>query len=69
MSPEKRKQFLHGADEVDLVRSGLEDTMISACDQTRETASRMDIDFRTAAFVNAIQKMNTVYLHTGLFLS
>jgi glutamate dehydrogenase (NAD(P)+) len=64
------KEFLlHGADEVDLVRSGLEETMISA---TREI---VDIwqktpeipDMRTAAYVCAINKVATSYAELGIF--
>ncbi|MBP9740037.1 MAG: Glu/Leu/Phe/Val dehydrogenase, partial [Chitinophagaceae bacterium] len=59
----ERDLILHGADEVDLVHSGLEETMIAA---TREI---MDIwkadpsipDMRTAAYVNAINKVATSY--------
>lgn len=67
---EKEKNFImHGADEVDLVHSGLEETMISA---TREI---MDIwhatpeipDMRTAAYVNAINKVATSYAELGIF--
>eukprot|EP01089_Gocevia_fonbrunei_P017171 TRINITY_DN5489_c0_g1_i1.p1 TRINITY_DN5489_c0_g1~~TRINITY_DN5489_c0_g1_i1.p1 ORF type:complete len:520 (+),score=124.61 TRINITY_DN5489_c0_g1_i1:104-1663(+) len=69
MSAEDRFKYVRGADEVDLVRSGLEDTMTTACMQTRETANARGVDFRTAAFVNAITKLSTVYSHTGMFLS
>jgi glutamate dehydrogenase (NAD(P)+) len=67
---EKEKNFImHGAEEVDLVHSGLEETMISA---TREI---MDIwlsnpeipDMRTAAYVNAINKVATSYAELGIF--
>lgn len=66
----KEKQFImHGAEEVDLVHSGLEETMISA---TREI---MDIwlnnpqipDMRTAAYVSAINKVATTYVELGIF--
>jgi glutamate dehydrogenase (NAD(P)+) len=32
----ERDVLTHGADEIDLVRSGLEDTMVNAYDQIRE---------------------------------
>jgi len=65
----ERDLILHGADEVDLVHSGLEETMIAA---TREI---MDIwkadpsipDMRTAAYVNAINKVATSYSELGIF--
>ena len=65
----EREFIMHGADEVDLVRSGLEETMIAA---TREI---MDIwnnnaaipDMRTAAYVCAINKVATSYAELGIF--
>ena len=66
----KEKEFImHGAEEVDLVRSGLEETMITA---TREI---LDIwhsnptipDMRTAAYVCAINKVGTSYAELGIF--
>lgn len=65
----ERKFIMHGPDEVDLVYSGLEETMITA---TREI---MDIwkanpqlpDMRTAAFVVAINKVATSYVELGIF--
>lgn len=68
--PDSEKQRIeHGADEVDLVYSGLEETMISA---TREI---MDCwrnnpaipDMRTAAYVVAINKVATSYAELGIF--
>ncbi len=66
----KEKVFIeHGADEIDLVHSGLEETMVNA---TREI---MDIwksnpeipDMRTAAYVSAINKVATSYAELGIF--
>ena len=69
VSSVEREFIMHGADEVDLVRSGLEETMITA---TREI---MDIwnanpnipDMRTAAYVCAINKVATSYAELGIF--
>ncbi|MEN9685551.1 MAG: hypothetical protein RLZZ28_1337 [Bacteroidota bacterium] len=69
VSGAERKVIMHGAEEVDLVHSGLEETMISA---TREI---MDIwknnpaipDMRTAAYVCAINKVGTTYAELGIF--
>ncbi|RUS19934.1 hypothetical protein BC937DRAFT_86692 [Endogone sp. FLAS-F59071] len=71
LTERERKQIVHGAEEHDLVYSGLEDTMIMACDETRHTAAekvgyRRDCDFRTAALANAIQKIATVYEGSGM---
>ncbi len=56
-----------GADEADLVRSGLEDTMVMAFQELREEAARLETDLRTAAFVRSIDKVARVYQERGLF--
>lgn len=58
----------HGADELDLVRSGLDDTMREAYQQLRELyLSRDDIpDLRTAAFALAIDKISRANLEMGV---
>ncbi|KAI8870847.1 glutamate dehydrogenase [Ramicandelaber brevisporus] len=62
----ERRQVIHGAEEHELVYSGLEDTMIAACAETRATALEKNInDYRAAAMVNAINKIATVYEGTG----
>ena len=69
VSDVEREFIMHGADEVDLVRSGLEETMTTA---TREI---MDIwnknptipDMRTASYVCAINKVATSYAELGIF--
>lgn len=67
---EKEKQFImHGADEIDLVHSGLEETMISA---TREIIDIWENnpgipDMRTAAYVSAINKVAISYVELGIF--
>ncbi|ORZ01475.1 hypothetical protein BCR43DRAFT_561701 [Syncephalastrum racemosum] len=62
----ERRQLVHGAEEADLIYSGLEDTMISACEETRQTANLKNVDYRTAAFINAIQKIAAVYEGSGM---
>ncbi len=64
-----RKLIKHGADEIDLVHSGLEETMINA---TREVIGVWDAnpeipDMRTAAYVVAINKVATTYAELGIF--
>ena len=47
--------FARGADEIDLVNSGLEETMIKAYNEIREIKDRHEaIDLRTASMVSAI---------------
>lgn len=66
LTPQERRAVIHGAEEHELVYSGLEDTMIGACEETRATAAAKGTnDFRTAAMVNAIQKIATVTEQSG----
>jgi len=68
-SDEERRRITHGADEIDLVNSGLEETMIGAYQQIREIKQRDPRipDLRTAAFVSAITKIARAYLELGVF--
>lgn len=65
----ERKFIAHGADEVDLVHSGLEETMIEATREIMNTwkADSNIPDMRTAAFVVAINKVGTSYAELGIF--
>lgn len=54
LSTSERESIVAGAEEQDLVYSGLEDTMLKASQHTYETAMEKGIDFRTASFVNAL---------------
>lgn len=69
MAEAERKAIMHGPDEVDLVHSGLEETMVQA---TREIIEcwhqNPEIpDMRTAAYVVAINKVATSYTELGIF--
>jgi len=67
---EKERSFLtRGADEIDLVRSGLEETMVIAYHGIRDIWKRRRkiTDLRTAAFVNALDKISSDYLTLGIF--
>lgn len=69
VDPEEREFIMHGADEVDLVYSGLEETMITATREIMEIwKSNPKIpDMRTAAFVVAVNKVGTSYAELGIF--
>lgn len=56
-----------GAGEAELVDSGLEDTMIMAYDEMRESASKYGTDLRTAAYVVALDKVAQSYTDRGIF--
>jgi glutamate dehydrogenase (NAD(P)+) len=64
-----RREIMHGAEEVDLVHSGLEETMITATKEIMDLwLSNPDIpDMRTAAYVSAINKVATSYAELGIF--
>jgi len=69
VSEKERKFIAHGADEVDLVYSGLEETMHTALHEVREimvTNSKIH-DMRTAAYVCAIDKVGAAYEQLGIF--
>lgn len=69
---DEERALIHGADEEDLVNSGLQDTMINAYQEMRETRMRHRgkngaIDYRTAAFINAIHRIAKSYMQLGIF--
>ena len=69
VSDAERNFILHGPEEVDLVHSGLEESMIAA---TREIMAIWKEnpsipDMRTAAYVCAINKVGTSYTELGIF--
>lgn len=69
LSKEEKNLIAHGADEAELVYSGLEETMITSYHQIREIRQQIKgIDnLRTAAFKNAIDKISTCYFELGIF--
>ncbi len=69
VSDRHKQQIGRGADEVDLVYSGLEETMIEAYRQIRDVKIEMPHvpDYRTAAFIVAIRKIARSYESLGLF--
>ena len=56
-----------GADEIDLVRSGLEETMIGAYQTIHDIGRQKNIDLRTAAFVSSVMKIGNDYQSMGIF--
>ncbi len=68
---ELRGAFVSGADELTLVRSGLDDTMRGAYNNMREMWHRKketnpDMDLRTAAFMISIERVVNSYRTLGL---
>lgn len=68
-SEAERRKISHGADEIDLVNSGLEETMVSAYHEIHDQVKRdaRIPDLRTAAFVEAINKIALAYTELGIF--
>lgn len=68
LSPGFKDKYLRGADELELVRSGLDDTMRIAYQSMREIWWARDevTDLRTAAYIAAIEKVAASYRAKGL---
>lgn len=68
MSPDFKKKYLQGAGELELVRSGLDDTMRIAYQAMREVwHERGDVeDLRTAGYLVSIDKVVASYRAKGL---
>ena len=69
LTPMQRSTIIKGASELELVNSGLEDTMIRSYHEIRETYKNTEkIDtLRTAAFVGAINKIAVSYKNLGVW--
>ncbi len=68
MTPDFKNKYLRGAGELELVRSGLDDTMRAAYQQIRNVWHTRDevTDLRTAAFLVSIDKVAASYRALGL---
>lgn len=64
-----KKELIYGADELDLVRSGLDDTMRNSYQQIKEVLDTNDkvTDHRTASYVVAINKIVRSYIDIGVY--
>ncbi len=69
ISDKLKKSVAYGADELDLVCSGLDDTMRTAYQQIRETLIDNENinDLRTASYVTSITKIARSYLDIGIY--
>ena len=68
MTANFKEKYLRGAGELELVRSGLDDTMRAAYQAMREVwHTRDDVtDLRTAAYIVAIERVSSSYRAKGL---
>ncbi|MBX2845203.1 MAG: Glu/Leu/Phe/Val dehydrogenase [Saprospiraceae bacterium] len=69
LTDKEKEAVTHGGDEIDIVNSGLEETMIGAYAQIREQLKRARNvhDLRTAAFMVSIKKVASAYENLGVF--
>ncbi|MCC5846336.1 MAG: Glu/Leu/Phe/Val dehydrogenase [Verrucomicrobia bacterium] len=68
LSVSHRDSLIHGPDELRLVVSALEQTMIRAYDRIHEVWLQRDLpDLRTAAFLLSIERVAESYSHHGIF--
>jgi glutamate dehydrogenase (NAD(P)+) len=69
LSPEQRSLVVKGASELELVNSGLEDTMIRSYHEIRgiKMENPKINDLRTAAFVGSINKIAISYMNMGIW--
>ena len=69
ISAKEKSLITRGADEIDLVRSGLEETMVNAYNSIRDIKKRRRKvnDLRTAAFICALDKVANDYIAMGVF--
>ena len=69
ITTKERGAIVRGADEIDIVNSGLEETMVASYQAIREVwkRNRGIKDLRTAAFVVAINKIADAYMAMGIF--
>lgn len=64
----QRKAIVKGASEMDLVMSGLEESMISSFENLIKTRKDHNVpDLRTAAFVHSLNKIAASYMDLGIF--
>jgi glutamate dehydrogenase (NAD(P)+) len=68
LTPDFKMKYLKGATELELVRSGLDDTMRGAYNDMAEVwRSRSDVpDMRTAAYLVSVGKVAGAYTAKGL---
>jgi glutamate dehydrogenase (NAD(P)+) len=69
LDPEQRRLIIKGASELELVNSGLEDTMIRAYHEIRDikmSDSKIG-SLRTAAFIGSINKIAISYMTMGIW--
>ncbi|KAH7292840.1 hypothetical protein KP509_28G001200 [Ceratopteris richardii] len=67
LSEEVRKVLTKGNTEADFVSSGLEETMLVTWEKVKNTAKQRGCNFRTAAYLIAIERIAACYKVNGIF--
>lgn len=68
LTSEERRLIVKGASELDLVMSGLEDTMVGSYEGLKKTMVDYNVDdMRTASFINSLDKIAISYMDLGIF--
>lgn len=57
---------IRGAEEIDIVYSGLEEIMTSACKENWEYSQKKNLTFREACLINGINKVYQSYRECGI---
>ena len=65
--PEEGKE-IQGASEKDIVYSGLDEIMSTACKENWDFAVKKNLSFRDACLVNAIHKVYKSYKENGIMI-
>jgi glutamate dehydrogenase (NAD(P)+) len=60
------KEVTKGASDLDLVYTGIDNIMTIALEQTIKTSEEKKVDLRTAAYINAINRIYACYENSGL---
>jgi len=66
---QERQSIIQGPTEEDIVHSGLEDTVINACKETIATADKLNTNYRTAAYYNALMKIGNQIRQSGIIFT
>ncbi len=68
ISKDLKRELIYGADELDLVRSGLDDTMRVTYQQIRERfhSSKDMADLRTSCYALSLEKIHKTYMEMGV---
>jgi glutamate dehydrogenase (NAD(P)+) len=62
-----RAELVRGASEIDLVNSGLDDSMRNGFQRLLHESLSRDVDYRTAAYIVSVQRIARAYLDMGIY--